>query len=74
MPSVHLHLLIRQQRRSLPVLAHNRTPTEHVLTAHESGQCDNSRTDEEDSANGEGEDPLELEDGHFCEELADTRR
>ena len=72
-PVDRAHLLIRQQRRPLPILAHNLSPGERIA-AQQSRDADCKREHEEQPANREGEDPLQLQDGQLAEELAHTRR
>jgi hypothetical protein len=64
-------LLIGQQGRTLTVLADNLTTGEGIAT-QESRHADRKREDEQKTADGESEDPLELEEVRACKELADA--
>ena len=67
------HLLISQQRRPLPILTHNLSPGERIA-AQQSRHADSQREYEEQPANREGEDPLQLQDRQLAEELSNTSR
>jgi hypothetical protein len=58
-----LRLLISEQRRPLAILADNLAPGEDILPTQQTRQSNQDREDEQDAANGECEDPLELENG-----------
>lgn len=65
-----LDLLISQQGRAFAVFVNNGAAREGIAVAEETGHADCEGEDEEESADGEGEDPLELEDVGLGEELA----
>lgn len=66
-------LLIGQQGGALAVLVDD-LATGEDLTAKQSGYTNSKRQGEQETADGEGKDPLELEEVRLCEELADTGR
>jgi hypothetical protein len=64
-------LLIGQQGRTLTILADNLATGEGVASK-KTRHADRKREDEQEATDGEGEDPLELEEVRACEELADA--
>lgn len=71
--SVMGNLVIRQQRRPLTVLIDNLASWEGI-TAKKTRNTHRKRDDEEQGTDGEGEDPLELEEMRLSCDLADTSR
>lgn len=64
-------LLVSEQRRSLAILADNLSAREGIA-AQKSRHADSERKEEQDTTDGESEDPLQLQDGQLAKELADT--
>lgn len=66
-----LRLLISQQRRPLAVFADNLSTWEGIAT-QKARHTDSQGKQEEHASDGEGEDPLQLQDGQLAQELANT--
>ena len=67
----HLRLLVCQQRRPLAIFIDNLSTWERIASK-QSRYADSQRKKEQQTANCESEDPLELEEMRFRQELADA--